>query len=792
MAETAGELSYRFSADTGQLTQQFSDLKSQFQELGKVAAANSNELSAGLQNVQASASKLSPELKAVSDKIYGVAAYSNLTYSQLNIIQAGLVGLVGTLGTLAVGFATIGVAAVAAVGAISAGVVSLGVEVKKMAGDFDQSTESISAFANVANRSGIEVKDLGDKLNTIQENLDDSTEKTTRAIGALGLSVEQLKGKSFPDQLKILADRFSTTADSSNKTAIAVALFGEEMANKLLPQLNRGSAYLDELQQASQRAGSTITAELSDKIQGTYGVWQKLGDAAHELGEAFKGIGITIYETFKPAVDGLIQVFADLVKYFASGVEWINQSIRQGGLMSLALDAIAAAAKGVVTALALIVLALREMLTVSIGVMTQSADLVVGLAQVFVGFFKDLAANSVAAFGALWAAAKTAATGIGQVFSDLGDVIAKGISGDFSGASAAFKKMQDDATAVGQNVAKAFELPGFANTSQALQNMWDTAKRDAVGTYGAMVEGAKDVKKQIEQIWGTGAAPNKINQPNNALPIPDNDNTKAAKEATTAVERYIESLNKAYLTAQAEAQTWNLSNVERAKAVALAQAQAAADRDGIALTEEQRQKVIDLATATQSLRDQTAAVKDAAKGFTDSFASSLDQLIVQGRKLGDVLTNLANTLASSVLKGFLTGEGGLGGLLGGQAGSGGALGSVVKSLFGGFRAGGGDVSGGQAYIVGEQGPELFLPNGGGSIVPNNALGGGGGGGGVVVNIVNNSRAQVSQSQRNDGSGGKTLDVVIDDLVGGKISQPGASARLALQSNFGLNPVLAGR
>jgi len=42
---------------------------------------------------------------------------------------------------------------------------------------------------------------------------------------------------------------------------------------------------------------------------------------------------------------------------------------------------------------------------------------------------------------------------------------------------------------------------------------------------------------------------------------------------------------------------------------------------------------------------------------------------------------------------------------------------------GGTRAAGGPVTGGQQYMVGEQGPELFVPNQSGSIVPNNALGG---------------------------------------------------------------------
>jgi lambda family phage tail tape measure protein len=51
------------------------------------------------------------------------------------------------------------------------------------------------------------------------------------------------------------------------------------------------------------------------------------------------------------------------------------------------------------------------------------------------------------------------------------------------------------------------------------------------------------------------------------------------------------------------------------------------------------------------------------------------------------------------------------------------------------KAAGGPVSGGSPYIVGERGPELFVPSGSGAIVPNNRLADvmGGGGGGVTYN-----------------------------------------------------------
>lgn len=50
------------------------------------------------------------------------------------------------------------------------------------------------------------------------------------------------------------------------------------------------------------------------------------------------------------------------------------------------------------------------------------------------------------------------------------------------------------------------------------------------------------------------------------------------------------------------------------------------------------------------------------------------------------------------------------------------------------RAVGGYVAAQTPYVVGEKGPELFVPGGSGTIIPNKNMGGAGGGGGVTVNV----------------------------------------------------------
>lgn len=65
-------------------------------------------------------------------------------------------------------------------------------------------------------------------------------------------------------------------------------------------------------------------------------------------------------------------------------------------------------------------------------------------------------------------------------------------------------------------------------------------------------------------------------------------------------------------------------------------------------------------------------------------------------------------------------------------GFGDALDIGISSLFGGFYANGGRPPLGRVSVVGERGPELFVPDVSGTIIPN---GGFGGGNGVVVNIT---------------------------------------------------------
>ena len=152
---------------------------------------------------------------------------------------------------------------------------------------------------------------------------------------------------------------------------------------------------------------------------------------------------------------------------------------------------------------------------------------------------------------------------------------------------------------------------------------------------------------------------------------------------------------------------------------------------------------------TDSLFDSLTAVvegtKTAEQAFADFLRSIADMLFQAAKQM------IAQYIALGIARMFaIPGNYGMSG--GGFAfgGSGAAPAGLNTSFIGsslfGQRAIGGPVSGNQPYLVGERGPELFVPGAQGNIVPNNAMGSAN----VTVNVdasgssVEGDSAQASQ------------------------------------------------
>lgn len=92
------------------------------------------------------------------------------------------------------------------------------------------------------------------------------------------------------------------------------------------------------------------------------------------------------------------------------------------------------------------------------------------------------------------------------------------------------------------------------------------------------------------------------------------------------------------------------------------------------------------------------------------------------------------------------------------------------------RAEGGPISAGQAYLVGERGPEMIVPNSNGMVIPNHALGGAGGGN-LAVTVVTEVR---------NGNLVPVMAKVAGEVAGQRVNQqaPLATAQAQRNRKFG--------
>ena len=159
----------------------------------------------------------------------------------------------------------------------------------------------------------------------------------------------------------------------------------------------------------------------------------------------------------------------------------------------------------------------------------------------------------------------------------------------------------------------------------------------------------------------------------------------------------------------------------------------------------------------KTIKDNTKGVGDAFEKIGDSIAqgvsTALTDAILQARTLGEAAKGILNMIARQLL----------------QLG----INTLLFNVFGGstgiFKnlptfANGGKPPVGRPSIVGERGPELFVPSSAGTIIPNHSLGGG-----VTNNIVVNVDASGSNVEGDDRQS-RELGLVLSTAIQAQLIQ----------------------
>lgn len=702
-------------------------------------------------------------------------------------IGDGAVGATGKLGALTAGLGAAGVA-LAALGAATA-VFQAFAAASRAADMMDDLAEKTGIAASalrdyqlVATLSGTSLDSMISGLNRLNRSIalsEDETKKQALAFEALGISTEDASGnlKGAEETFLEIADAFEGLKDGPEKAAIAVALFGGK-ANELIPLLNKGAEGIQAMQEEAAILG-------------------QMGPAAFDAFAEQSGTMYDNIDKLQTLFGGLVSVIAaEVVPIVNIMIEAFINSYKSGGMVYQIFEGIKTFAIGFfIPAMKEVIIVMRALADVvdiagkSLGALgaiigaVASGD-VEGARTIWELYKQDISdvADEHVAFAEDVRGASNSSLDLTSNLVNFGKVVppsinrvrdaAKGAKSEleamlasltmdnatFGMDEAARKLLEAEAKykkdiAAGIAPARAAELLAQTNA----QIMLNQALRDGAKEQEAFNKATKSIdeyQRQTELLEFEATLVGKSADERARLveKFREEQAMRASligltDEHAAAVMRDTAAAQERRDAAVQAAAAANIENDIMSQSLKMVEADvetriAAAARlfeqgkissdDYTRYVEAQTKRLTDL--TKKEIDGMTEFWMEAARGmqntmssfFFDVMQGDFDNLgdrfkVMLDRMIADALAaNLANAMFG---KGFTqTGE------MGGWIGS-------LFGMFGGARANGGPVQAGKAYLVGERGPEPFIPNVSGTILPNSSLSAAGGGGQVNVNIT---------------------------------------------------------
>ena len=452
-------------------------------------------------------------------------------------------------------------------------------------------------------------------------------------------------------------------------------------------------------------------------------VFKNLGNEAENLSRAF---GDQLAPAVLPVIRALTKVTEAITNFVKSGA----------GQVTLIFTAIAVAAKGVAIITPVIIGQLATLATSFQVAAINSALASTGLKGVAASSF--LAAGGITKATIALSALKIALikTGIGAAIVVLGSLAAK-----FIDNKNAAKEAADAAKAFDDNIKGIVET---AETTEFALNKLAIARKEfelsQLSTNRSDRGTAKRLERELEILKERSIILQGEKERDAQLAL-----DKAFNDQTIALLKNISAM-EAKLAGKEEEFNMEQRINELKERFGELDAQQIID---LIKQEELLKKKVEIMTKQEEIAKKINGAfkqigEDIGTGITDALVGAIEGT----RTLGEAAKSIINDLASSLLR------------LGVQMALTGLFGGTKIGGFLGF-ANGGRPPVGRASIVGEKGPELFIPKTSGTIIPNNQIGGAGGG--IVNNINVNVSAEGMQSNANEDRG-KELGVALASAI----------------------------
>jgi len=520
-------------------------------------------------------------------------------------------------------------------------------------------TDSLSKLAYGAKLNEVSTEDFGASLSKLNKNIAETAAGTgaaREAFKAMGINVKDSNGaiKSTDAILLEVAQKFSTYADGANKSALAVALFGRAGAN-MIPFLNNGKAGIEAMGAELERLGGVIMPNAAKNAN-------EFNDNLDKLKVSLNSTAMEIGNTLLPYMKELSDQFLIAQK---NGLTFID-------MLLLGMEDSTA----------------------------KTADQIHNLAYQIdllskIGLGDTAVANSMKRREAYF-----------QELQQLHQLAEEKKSAEGEKKSKDTSKLPNaPAIPNGTGKAKVDEVTqALLKQAEAIQKL-TLSERDLI-VQEVIKAGGTD--KQIAASTALADTYLRLKKETEDATKLQADFKKLYDETASPIQKVADE--EARLIALREkliANGYDVVQVER-------------------MIDEARMNAADAMDA-KTTKDNFDDLKDSIQQFSNAISTAFEDAIISGGNFNDMLKGLENTILQIGTRLLVTKplERAMEGFFGNFMPGGGSsnwisnlFSSAGNFIFGGAKAGGGMVYPGQAYLVGEKGPELFSPPTSGTISPN--------------------------------------------------------------------------
>lgn len=413
--------------------------------------------------------------------------------------------------------------------------------------------------------------------------------------------------------------------------------------------------------------------------------------------------------------DGVSTTAAAISDVFLGAISYVTEAI--GGIPVTWAD-VGEAIKGLINAQLGLIIGFADAAVAAFnGIGPAVAEGIAGAIDAVITMVERMTNSVIGGVNQIIGALNTVGQFTGTTFNAIGTVTIPRVTGELAGS---IKNME---TAVSDAFNSAIQRD---YVGEALSGIRDQAETNAfIRKMGAAIDAPEPIPTAG---YGSG-----LTSPSTAGGGGSKGSGKGGRTRKDELEKEIDQIKKRTAALQAETTAQAAINplvddygyaVERASA--MQDLLTAAQEAGLTVTPQLRAQMEQLSEAyaqavvasaqlgesQDEIRQRADAMRDASREASQGIVQDL----LEGRSAADAfagaLGRIGDRLLDMAFDGLFAKTGPLGGV-----GSGGGIFNLLGSLFGGFRATGGSVQAGKAYVVGERRPELFVPNRNGHIVP---------------------------------------------------------------------------